>query len=65
MGDVVPLKPKAVKPPMDLHFDEARDPEGTGNNCAVWAAACEDSLGGVDDARLNHAIETCECDTCS
>jgi hypothetical protein len=65
MGDVVQLKQKRTKLPMDAHFDEARDPEGTGNNCAVLAAYMEDSMGGMDQDRFDRALETCECDTCS
>ncbi len=65
MGEVVTLKPKrSGNPPLDTHFDDVRDPEGTGNNCAVLAAYMEDSMGGMDQGRFDHAIETCECDTC-
>ncbi len=69
MAKVIQLPVKKADRPEERHivsaFTDVQDPEGTGNNCAVFAAVMEDSMGGLDQARLDHAIETCECDTCS
>ena len=68
MSNVIELRPRTDKTAKTRglvpEFTEEQDPEGTGNNCAVLAAYMEDSMGGMDQDRFDHAIETCECDTC-
>lgn len=55
-----------------IHSD--KDPKGkfgaagqltTAEPCKVTEALLEDSLGGPDKNRLEDALKTCECDSCS
>lgn len=56
MGTVVDFKSAA---------ETSKIPPPAEDECKVLTAMLEDSLGGVDKARLEQAIETCECDECS